>query len=182
VEKLAHSTATGLFGLWTYRPAYFCDLRVSTCSELDIPRGEMPSTVKGTVGVWFVEGYGVVTCEPSGVINLNRYLPISVGEVRLTRRFETPEGGAVTFEFGFSDALALELDGRVLFSGENTFQGFADRAARGYVELGMQSLRQELASGEHCLTTVLRVSEGFGWGLVLAAHGEGLHWLPAELG
>jgi hypothetical protein len=50
------------------------------------------------------------------------------------------------------------------------------------VELGMQSLRQELASGEHCLTAVLRVSEGFGWGLALAVHGEGLHWLPAELG
>jgi len=182
VEKLAHPIAAGLFGLWTYRPAYFCDLRVSTCSGLDIPRGEMASAVEGTVGAWFVEGYGVVTCEPNGVINLNRYLPISLSEVRLTRRFETPEGGAVTFEFGFSDALILELDGQVIFSGENIFQGFADRAARGYVELGMQSLRQVLASGTHCLTAVLRVSEPFGWGLALAAQGEGLHWLPAESG
>jgi hypothetical protein len=88
----------------------------------------------------------------------------------------------VTFEFGFSDALTLELDGQVIFSGENTFKGFADRAARGYVELGMQPLRQELAPGRHCLTAVLRVSEPFGWGLALAAHGEELHWLPAELG
>ncbi len=182
VEKLAHSTAAGLFGLWTYRPAYFCDLRVSTCDGLDIPRGEMPSAAEGTVGAWFVEGYGAVTCEPNGVINLNRYLPTSLSEVRLTRRFETPEGGAMTLEFGFSDALTLELDGQVVFSGENTFKGFADRAARGYVELGMQSLRQVLASGTHCLTAALRVSEGFGWGLALAAHGEGLHWLPAELG
>ncbi len=182
VEELAHPTTAGLFGLWTYRPAYFCDLRVSTCDGLDIPRGETPSAAEGTVGAWLVEGYGVVTCEPNGVISLNRYLPTSLSEARLTRRFATSEGGAVALEFGFSDALTLELDGQVVFSGENTFKGFADRAARGYVELGIQSLRQVLTPGTHCLTAVLRVSEGFGWGLALAAHGEGLHWLPAELG
>jgi hypothetical protein len=60
VERLAHPTATGLFGLWTYRPAYFCDLRVSTGDGLDIPQGEMPSAAEGTVEAWFVEGYGVV--------------------------------------------------------------------------------------------------------------------------
>ena len=182
VERLAHPTEAGLFGLWTFRPAYSCDLRVSTCEGLDIPHGEMPSAAEGTVEAWFVEGYGVVTCEPNGVTNLNRYLPISLSEARLTRRFETPEGGAVTFEFGFSDALSLELDGQVIFSGENTFKGFANRASRGYVELGMQSSRQVLTPGTHRLTAVLQVSEGFGWGLALAAHGEGLRWLPVELG
>jgi hypothetical protein len=68
----------------------------------------------------------------------------------------------VTFDFGFSDALSLELDEQVIFCGENTFKGFADRAARGYVELGMQSLRQELAPGTHSLAAALRVSEPFG--------------------
>ncbi|MFB0535595.1 MAG: hypothetical protein ACETWR_11495 [Anaerolineae bacterium] len=182
VERLAHPTTAGLFGLWTYRPAYFCDLRVSACDGQDIPRGEMPSAAEGTVEAWFVEGYGVVTCEPNGVLNLNRYLPISMGEVRLARRFEMSEGGPMTFEFGFSDALSLELDGQVIFSGENTFKGFEDRAARGYAELGMQSLRQDLSPGTHCLAAALQASEPFGWGLALAVHVEGLHWLPAELG
>jgi len=183
VERLAHPAAAGLFGLWTYRPAYFCDLRVSTCDGLDISQGEMPSAAEDAVGAWFVEGYGVVTCEPNGVLNLNRYLPISLGEVRLTRRFET-QGGKVTFEFGFSDALSLELDGQVIFSGENTFQGFADRAARGYAELGTQSIQQVLKPGPHRLTAALQVREPFGWGLALAAHGEKgeLRWLPVELG
>jgi hypothetical protein len=182
VEQLAHPAAAGLFGLWTYRPACFCDLRVSTCDGLEMPRGEMPSASEGSVDAWFVEGYGVVACEPNGAINLNRYLPISLGDARLTRRFEMPKGGTVTFDFGFSDALSLELDGQVILSGENTFKGFADRAARGYVELGMQSLRQKLAPGTHSLAAALRVSEPFGWGLALAAHGEGLRWLPADLG
>ncbi len=103
-------------------------------------------------------------------------------EARLSRRFEMAEEGPVTFEFGFSDALSLELDGQVIFSGENTFQGFANRAARGYVEWGGQSIRQVLAPGTHRLSAALQVREGFGWGLVLAADGEGLRWLPAELG
>jgi len=182
VERLAHPTEAGLLGLWTYRPAYFCDLRVSTGDGLDIPQGEMPSAAEGTVEAWFMEGYGVVVCEPNGVLNLNRYLPISLGEARLTRRFEMSEEGAVRFEFGFSDALSLELDGQVIFSGEHTFKGFEDRAARGYAELGMQSLQQGLSPGRHYLTAVLQVSEPFGWGLALAVHGEGLHWLPVELG
>jgi len=182
VDRLARPPVAGLFGLWTYRPAYFSDLRVSTCDGQDVPRGEMPSAAEGTVEAWFVEGYGVVTCEPNGATNLNRYLPISLGNVRLTRCFETPEAGAVTFEFGFSDALSLELDGQVIFAGENTFTGFADRAARGYVEWGRECLRQVLPPGKHCLAAELRVSEAFGWGLALAAHGEGLRWLPVEFG
>ena len=88
----------------------------------------------------------------------------------------------MTFEFGFSDALSLELDGQVIFSGENTFKGFEDRTARGYAELGMQSLQQDLSPGPHCLAAALRASEPFGWGLALAVHGEGVHWLPVELG
>jgi hypothetical protein len=140
----------------------------------------MPRAVEGAVQAWFVEGYGVVTCEPNGVLNLNRYLPISLEEVRLIRRFETPEGGDVTFEFGFSDHLSLELDGQAICDAENTFKGFADRAARGYAEPGTHSLRQEMSPGTHCLAAKLRVSEAFGWGLALAARGKTLRWLPAE--
>ncbi|MCP4542151.1 MAG: hypothetical protein GY832_33935 [Chloroflexi bacterium] len=182
VEMVAYPATDGLFGLWTFRSAYFCDLQVSTCDGTDIPPGAMPHIAEGTVESWFVEGYGAVTCEPNGVLNLNRYLPAALGNVRLTRRFKMAEKGPVTFEFGFSDALSLELDGQTIFEGEKTFKGFGDRAARGYAELGAQSLQQTLSPGTHRLTADLKVSEGFGWGLALAAHAEGLCWLPAELG
>ncbi len=182
VERLAHSIVRGQFGVWTFRPAYFCDLRVSACEGLGTPSEDVPSAAEGVVKSWFVEDYGVVACEPNGVLNLNRHLPTSMEKVRLVRRFETSEEGKITFEFGFSDGLVLELDGEVIYSGENTFGGFADRAARGYVELGMESVRQQVAAGSHHLAGKLEVNEGFGWGLVLAARGEGLHWLPAELG
>ena len=182
VERLARPIRDGLLGLWTYRPAYFCDLRVSTCNELGTTQGEIPTVAESAVDAWFVDRYGVVTCEPNGVTNLNRYLPTSSGERHMIRRFEMQAEGAVTFEFGFSDTLSLELDGQVIFGGENTFKGFANRAARGYVEPGTHSLQQVIGPGTHCLTAVLGMSELFGWGLALAAHGEGLRWLPVELG
>ena len=61
VDRLACSAAAGLFGLWTYLSAYFCDLQVSACSEQDIPHGEKPNTAEDTVEAWFAEGYGVVS-------------------------------------------------------------------------------------------------------------------------
>jgi hypothetical protein len=182
VERLARPTRAGPLGLWTFRPACFCDLRVATCDGQDIPPGEPPALPGGTVESWFAEGYGVVACEPNGVLNLNRYLPATLGEVRLTRRFEIAESQEIRFEFGFSDTLSLQLDGQVIFSGEHTFQGFANRASRGYPEPGTEFVHQELKPGAHALAATLGVSEGFGWGLALAAHNKGLRWLPVELG
>jgi hypothetical protein len=182
VERLARPVAEGMFGLWTYRPAYFCDLHASGCDELDIPRGTIPGAANDVVEAWFVEGYGVADCEANGPINVNRYLPLSMGSVRLTRQFEMLSTSEIAFQFGFSDALSLELDGEVIFEGERLFKGFADRRARGYAEVGEHSLQQVVRAGLHRLTAVLRVSEPFGWGLILAATGTGLHWLPVGLG
>jgi len=182
VDKLAHTVGAGRFGLWTFRPAYFRDLRISACEGPQAGGGETTRAAEDIVEAWFVEGYGVVTCEPNGAINLNRYLPMSVEEVHLVRRFEAPQAGAVTLDFGFSDLLTLELDGETVFSGENTFKGFADRAARGYAELGTHSVQRVLPAGPHCLAAKLRTNEGFGWGLVMAVQGERLKWLPVELG
>jgi hypothetical protein len=182
LERLAHSITAGQFGLWTFRPAYFCDLRVSKCERLEIQNLRVPSIAEGVVEIWFVEDYGVVACEPNGVVNLNRYLPTSMKKARLIRRFKTPEEGEITCEFGFSDSLSLELDGEVVYRGENKFEGFTDRAGRGYVELGMESVQHALDAGSHYLAAELEVSEGYGWGLILSARGEGLRWLPVELG
>jgi hypothetical protein len=182
VERLAHAPAAGMIGLWTYLPAHFCELRVSTCEEQIAAAHKASVPATGLVTDWFAEGYGVLACEPHGVLSVNRYLPTALGEVHLVRAFELATGGEVTFDFGFSDALTLELDGEAIWVGENTFHGFADRAARGYAEPGTNVVRQTLATGTHRLSAVLKVSEGFGWGLALAVSGQGLRWLPAALG
>jgi hypothetical protein len=177
VEHLAHAVWAGSLGLWTYLPAHFRDLRVSR--PPDIPAGDLATAPAGAVTTWFVEGYGVIEAEPNGAVNLNRILPPSVGEVRLVRRLELPAEEEIEFSLGYSDVLSLELDGQLVHQGECTFQGFADRAARGYAEI-RESLRQVLAAGVHELAVDLQVKEGFGWGLVLAVQGKGVRWLPAE--
>jgi hypothetical protein len=182
MTELAHPMEMGRFGLWTFRPAYFSDLRVSACEELSIPEATVANIAEGVIENWFVQDYGVVACEPNGVVNLNRCFPTCMKKARLMRRFEISKETEIKFEFGFSDLLKLALDDEEIFSGVNTFTGFADRTARGYAELGMGSLRQILPPGNHNLTADLEVSEGFGWGLVLTARGKGIRWLPAEFG
>jgi hypothetical protein len=182
VERLARPVAEGMLGLWTYLPAHFCDLRVSSCDGSEIPPGEVPVAPDGSVESWFVEGYGVAACEPNGAVNLNRYLPSTLKEARLVRRFEMDAAGEVLLNFGFSDVLSLELDGQVVFQGENTFKGFADRASRGYVDTDAHSLALAVDAGPHVLAATLGVKEGFGWGLALSARGDGLRWMAPELG
>ena len=184
VPRLAHPARPGRTGLWTYRPAYFAELRISTCSTTDLPATSAPpppGAPAGTVDAWFVEGYGRVACEPDGRLVLNRYLPATMGQAQLTRRFETAEG-EVVLRFGYSDTLSLALDGREIYAGECTFSGFGDRAARGYAEPGYAEVRATVSPGTHALTATLGVSEPFGWGMVLAGEGAGLHWLPAGFG
>jgi len=182
VPQLARSTQTGAIGLWTFRPAYFSDFHVSGYHGGPFSSADIPGPPPGCVETWFLEGIGVVGPEPNGVINLNRYLPISTQKARLVRRFQVPEGQEVAFEFGFSDRLSLRLDGDTVYEGENTFSGFENRAARGYVEVGTASHRQILPAGDHSLTAELEVAEGFGWGMVLVASGPELHWFPPDLG
>jgi hypothetical protein len=179
VPQLAHAGASGRLGLWTYRPAYFSGLRVSACQELPGAHVEPPRLAADVISEWFLDGFGRVACEPSGVLNLNHYLPAALGEVRLTRRFETQSEGEVELAFGFSDELSLALDGEAVFTGTNTFKGFGSYEERGYAHLGAHSVRLRIEPGVHQLSAALKVSEGFGWGWIVALRGEGIQLLPA---
>jgi hypothetical protein len=182
VGRLAHGRRTGLVGVWTFKPAYFSGLKIYECRELPRSRWRPPKVPEGAIEEWFVEGFGLVPCEPGGVVNLNRYLPASVEEVVLTRQFEAASDGQVELGFGFSDQRSLELDGEGAFDGSNTFAGFADYDARGYAYAGMRSVSQTVCRGVHRLRATLRVTEPFGWGLVAAVVGQEVRLLPATLG
>ena len=182
VGRLARGRRAGLAGIWTFKPAYFSHLRISPCRQLAEVPWEPPSAPEGMIDEWFVEGFGVVSCEPGGVLNLNRYLPVSEGEVRLTRKFEALFTGELKLRLGFSDELTLELDGEVVFEDSNSFTGFADYEARGYAYAGKHAIRTTVSTGVHRLTAKLKVTEPFGWGLIVAVKGQDVSWLPAALG
>ncbi len=182
VGRLAHRGKTGLVGIWTFRPAYFCDFRVSRCEKLPESECHDPVEPKGVVSEWFLEGFGTVKCEPSGILNLNRYLHISRQEVRLTRQFEALSDEDLELALGFSDELSLQLDDEVIFTGENTFIGFGNYQERGYAYPEMHSIIQRVTRGTHRLTATLKVTEGFGWGMVLSIQEGRVRFLPARVG
>ncbi|MDF2630849.1 MAG: hypothetical protein K0R39_4680 [Symbiobacteriaceae bacterium] len=167
VPRLAHGNAVGRMGVWTFRPAHFAEVRVR-------PLAGAPGVAQATappapdlVTEWHLEGQGPVTAEPNGILNLNRYLPVSDQPAVLQRAFTVGSSGEVQLRFGFSDEIRLLVDGAEVFAGAHRFTGFADRRSRGYIEPDAYRLPLRLTPGRHTLTAELAVREPFGWGIVL---------------
>ena len=192
VDQLAHPHLPGRVGVWTYLPAFFTGLRVTSNGHPVGLSALVPALPPGTVDGWFMEGYGALDVESSGILNLNRRFPVGLGQVTLVRRFQLLSPCKVIFGLGFSDELSLEVDGQPCFQGVNLWQGFASLAERGWVAPGAHSAALPLTAGTHELKACLKVTEGFGWGLTLTAEPSGPHpgvpgaaalrWLPAVRG
>jgi hypothetical protein len=180
VDPLAHTPRSGPVGLWTYLPAFFSDFRVGPCEAFPAGAAEPADPPAGAMEAWFLEGFGRVACEPHGILNLNRYVPLALGEAHLTRRFEMLGEDDVEIMFGFSDDLTLSVDDQVMFQGQWTFSGMQDYAGRGYVEPDAHSLHPTLPPGLHTLSAVLKTTEGFGWGLSLSLRSDHVRLLPVE--
>jgi hypothetical protein len=180
VERLSHEQTAGRVGVWTFRPARFRNLRVTQPRSLDSLFGEASRAPEGAVDAWWLPGIGRVASEPNGVLNVNRYKPASDAEVRLIRCFDLEEEIDLEISFGYSDELRLSLDDTLLFEGANTFTGFENQEARGWVRPENNRLVHRTGAGRHRLEAVLRLSEPFGWGLVVALAGGELHLLPPD--
>jgi hypothetical protein len=182
VSRLAQPHASGLIGLWTFLPAYFCDLRVTTLID-DTPPAAYASPIDpGNIEAWFVEGFGSIACEPTGILNLNRYLPAPLGQVRLSRWIEVSDTGSIELEFGFSDDLTLQIDDQVIFTGQHIFHNAPAWEQRGYVA-PTSYVSHTLTPGRHQLIATLKGTEPyFGWGLIVNLRGENFKILPVNLG
>ena len=182
VPRLAHAHGSGGVGLWTYLPAHFAHMQVWDDAPPDLPEvsGAPEAAPAGCVTEWFLEGFGVVACEPNGILNVNRYLPATVEEVRLVRWLETPEPLSLEMRVGYSDELTLEVDGQAVFSGRHVFHSSPKWEERGYVE-ARERVHVTLAPGRHQLAATLRMTELFGFGMIVNL-GEGVKTLlPAGL-
>jgi len=180
VKTLAHNHHSGLVGLWTYLPAYFSNLVIHDDPEAIIPEpyGETENKGAGMVTEWFLEGYGKVFAEPSGILNLNRYLPAATSEVRLVRDFRLDKNEEITVQVGFSDEVDLQIDGDTVFSGENLYHNSPKWEDRGYVSPDKKvSLR--FNNGVHRLVAILKAKEFFGYGIALRIEGSSVQLLPA---
>lgn len=183
VPRLAHAHSSGGVGLWTYLPAHFARLQVWDDAPPDlsgVSSAVLEAAHADCVAEWFLEGFGVVACEPTGILNVNRYLPSTVEEVRLVRWLETRSERDLDMRVGHSDELTLEVDGQRVFSGRHVFHSSPKWEERGYVE-ARERVHVTLAPGLHQLTATLRVTELFGFGMIMNL-GEGITaLLPAGL-
>lgn len=194
IPRLSHGARSGFIGLWSYLPAYFSNLRVvPSSSGVRLPQAGAPPVgdpspsgssglredvykSPGLVEEWFLEGFGRVKCEPGGVLNLNRYLPITLSEARLVRRLVAERETQLKVAFGFSDVIELALDDQVLYEGEHLYE-----KSLGYVSLD-HMMECPLSPGEHTLAVTLSRTEFFGWGMIMALEGPGVRLKPAAIG
>jgi hypothetical protein len=181
VEPTAHTAPEGRIGLWTYKPAYFSNWRIwdetpGLSSAVFPAQPPAPGMIEG----WFLDGYGALKCEPGGILNLNRYLPAFVREVRLVRRFEMPEDGSLAFQIGFSDDLALQVDEKVIFAGQNTWKDTPVWSDRGYASMD-HCVQVDLSRGIHTVTALLKATEYFGYGMAVKIEGNTHMLLPVDL-
>ncbi|MGE5580312.1 MAG: hypothetical protein ACM3WU_09745 [Bacillota bacterium] len=144
------------------------------------PRAAAPKFPPGTVTEWFAENYGLVEAEQNGILLLNRYFPLTLKEVTLSRRFVLEHDAEMRMAFGFSDDIAILLDGETVFAGSHTYRPTPDRAGRGYVQPGQHKTTKKLPAGAHTVSVKVRNSEPFGWGLAFSMSAEGMELLPAN--
>lgn len=178
VERLTRQVTEGRIGLWTYRPARFRNLHVRPPRHFDGVAGQKAQAPQGVIDRWPMEGFGVVTVEQSGVLNLNRYMTSSDTEAHLTRWFDVGAETDLEVSFGFSDSLRLFVDDIPVFRGTHTFSGFQDVRSRGWVRAENCRVIHRVGPGRHRLDALLRVTEPFGWGLIVVLGGDHLALLP----
>jgi hypothetical protein len=174
VTPLAHPISEGQIGIWTYLPAYFCDLTLGEPEQVPA-LGIKPEAPQGSLDYWLLDGQKKLLCEANGSLLLNRWLPMSAQVARLSRSFRLPSAQKVRFQFGFSDQLTLRVDGIECFQGKTGYQNLNTFESRGYVLPGEFSTEVDLPAGEHELSAEVAVNEFFGWGLTLASE-EVLEW------
>ncbi len=174
VETLAHQHSSGTVGLWTFKPALFRNLRISAPKDITGAKGAHPQIPPGTVTSWQLQDGKILECEPTGILNLNRHMPLSPEAVKISRSFHLPAPAKVHIGFGFSDNLALFIDGKEMFRGSNVFKGFKDLPSRGWVTPDRETLELQLPAGNHRVEVELKAAEPFGWGIILTLNGPGL--------
>ncbi len=167
----------GPVGLWTYLPAYFCDLSISELSEPLPEPPPLPALPPDMIREWSAWGYPL-ECEPQGFLNLNRHFSPGLKTVVLTRQFETTAPDVVHLKFGFSDSLNLQLDGRSVYRGRTRWKPLPAWRSRGYVHHDYSHVDLPVEAGVHTLTARVSVSEYFGWGIIMSFNAACSHLLP----
>lgn len=206
VDRLRHGVSRGTVGLWTPPDGSACASNFSwkTADELRIEPPPPADPPPGVIREWqlsrafpFLQvdpektpdeqglkdlGWTDMTAEPDGLVDVARFRPRS-GEpdcvlARTILRAERDE--VRKLNFGYSDAVSVFLNGRILFSGDSSYTS-RDASFLGIVGL-QDSVYLPLKKGENELLLLVAENMG-GWGFkaqdgsaVFAAPGVSREW------
>lgn len=179
IEGLVHVHQSGAVGLWSYKPAFFRNLKITSAAEIK-GRGRPVKAPRGTVTAWQDQWGRILRCESSGILNLNRYMKPSGEGAKISRSFTLSGPARVVIGVGFSDELTLYVDGKNIFQGTHLFKGFKDIPSRGWVSPGQEKIELLLEAGSHKIEAELKLTEPFGWGLIVTLGGPNLQLPPLE--
>lgn len=190
VDELRHGVTSGGIGINAsqFSPAWFANMRVSAIPDgYAIPSkvsvapidSDDKNRVTDTVLEWEVsEGFAnaeealaaehhywsEVVAEPTGLVNLAAAPGVVMDDNAVIARFvvDAPEAGRRQLAFGYSDLVQVQLNGELVYSGDNSYQ------SRDYRYLGtigyFDSLSLPLKKGRNEIQFV--VTEIFGgWGV-----------------
>ena len=187
VFDLKHAVAPGQLEIWADDFAYFANFRVKEIEDYDFfyDRQPKPTPRKGTITTWSISNnfdsaefsgepnpvflknlsWKTVDCEYNGLVNLARINPHTYQEDAVLAKVKiiATEDQLRWFQFGYSDACKIYLNGKILYEGQHNFQS-RDTQYRGTIGY-FDSLYLDLKAGENELWVL--VSENFGgWGLM----------------
>jgi hypothetical protein len=180
IERLSHPPKPGTIGLWTFKPAFFRNLRITAPGEIGNLKGKSAQAPLGAINAWNLHGGGILKCDPTGILNLNRYMEPSKEAVKISRDFRLAASSKVVIGVGFSDILTLFIDGKEIFQGSHVFKGFGDIPSRGWVSPDYKKIELPLKAGSHKISAELKVTEPFGWGLIVTLNSQNLQLQPLE--
>jgi hypothetical protein len=193
VKDLKRPWARGQVGLWgRLGGANFANVVVTPAQTIAPAPPAAAGFPQGVIGAWELSQvvdastisprtvptsgltWTAVTAEASGIVNVARYRqPVVARQASPSRdsrdlvfartTVTAAQGRRVRLVFGYSDAVHVFLNGRLLFEAESRFRS-RDPGFLGVMSLGPDAIYLDLAPGRNEL--VFAVSETFGgWGL-----------------
>jgi DNA-binding beta-propeller fold protein YncE len=189
VHDLKHGISRGAIALYAEGAAFFSHVRVRTDETPKLPPPPPANSVPGAILDWELsQGFPTlrletdhypdakmlaaaawtkVAAEPSGLVDIARTVKLGGSEPKtvLARTLVFSDGSRTSFklDFGYSDAVDIFLNGRLLFSGDSSYR-LRDSSFLGIVGY-WDSVNLPLRQGANEL--LLAVSEGFGgWGFM----------------
>ena len=191
LDNLRHDAKAGFIGFYSFIGAYFTNFKYEVYTD-ETPVTSLEAAAPGIIDLWELSDPGLMAkvdteqypdiskmnwkmakTEPSGLLPINKYVKKGTAgsfegnkdEVVWARHiFNSREATTKKFYFDYSDNIEVFLNGRLIFSGKNSFR-YKGLTFRGDVKLEGNLLYLPLEAGDNEILCAVS-DRANGWGLM----------------